>query len=334
MLECNRVDTVSSCRKCGTPIAFASNPQTENPMKLDEIEAFVAVVRSQSLSQAADSLALTQPAVTRRIQNFEEALGVELLDRNTKPLRTTPMGRAVYEQCRAIVREVDALQHLVTDGAPLAGVLRLGVAQTVADIAMLKGLNALRGAHPGLQARVSTGWGNPLLQKVEDGEIDAAIVLLASNRVLPDTLVGDTLGELKLAVVARKGSLKKRAHTLAQCQSQGWVLNPDGCGFRAGLQQALAAQGYALKLNLETLGTELQLGLVADGVGLGLVPLPLLRVSAHAAQLDVLQVNDFKPEIAVWMVRSRALGKMQSALAVLAESVERSFKGARFSRAA
>lgn len=303
-------------------------------MKLDEIEAFVAVVRSQSLSQAADSLALTQPAVTRRIQNFEEALGVELLDRNTKPLRTTPMGRAVYEQCRAIVREVDALQHLVTDGAPLAGVLRLGVAQTVADIAMLKGLNALRGAHPGLQARVSTGWGNPLLQKVEDGEIDAAIVLLASNRVLPDTLVGDTLGELKLAVVARKGSLKKRAHTLAQCQSQGWVLNPDGCGFRAGLQQALAAQGYALKLNLETLGTELQLGLVADGVGLGLVPLPLLRVSAHAAQLDVLQVNDFKPEIAVWMVRSRALGKMQSALAVLAESVERSFKGARFSRAA
>ncbi len=44
-------------------------------MKLDEIEAFVAVVRSQSLNQAANALALTQPAVTRRIQNFEEALG-------------------------------------------------------------------------------------------------------------------------------------------------------------------------------------------------------------------------------------------------------------------
>lgn len=303
-------------------------------MKLDEIEAFVAVVRSQSLSQAADSLALTQPAVTRRIQNFEESLGVELFDRNTKPLRTTPTGRAVYEQCRAIVREVDALRHLVRDGAPLAGVLRLGVAQTVADVAMLKALNALRNAHPELQARVSTGWGNPLLQKVEDGELDAVIVLLPSNRVLPDTLMGEALGELKLAVVARKGGLKKRAHTLAECQSYGWVLNPDGCGFRAGLQQALAAQGYALKLNLETLGTELQLGLVADGVGLGLVPLPLLRISAHAAQLDVIQVSDFKPEISVWMVRSRALGKMQSALAALAESVEQSFKAARLSRVA
>ncbi|MEX3815187.1 LysR substrate-binding domain-containing protein [Paraburkholderia sp. BR13439] len=303
-------------------------------MKLDEIEAFVAVVRSQSLSQAADSLALTQPAVTRRIQNFEEALGVELLDRNTKPLKTTPMGRVVFEQCRAIVREVDALRHLVSDDAPLAGVLRLGVAQTVADVAMLKALHALRGAHPELQARVSTGWGNPLLQRVVEGELDAAIVLLPANRTLPDTLTGETLGELKLAVVAQKGSLKKRAHTLAECQSYGWVLNPDGCGFRAGLQQALASQGYTLKLNLETLGTELQLGLVADGVGLGLVPLPLLRNSAHAAQLDVIQITDFKPEIAVWIVRSSALGKMQSALGVLAESVEQSFKAARLSRAA
>jgi DNA-binding transcriptional LysR family regulator len=303
-------------------------------MKLDDIEAFVAVVRSQSLSQAAESLALTQPAVTRRIQNFEEALGVELLDRNTKPLKTTPMGRAVYEQCRAIVREVDALRHLVTDDAPLAGVIRLGVAQTVADVAMLSALHALRQAHPELKARVSTGWGSPLLQKVEDGELDAAAVLLPANRLLPETLVANSLGALKMAVVARKGSMKKRAYSLAECQPLGWVLNPDGCGFRAGLQHALAAQGCTLKLNLETLGTELQLGLVADGVGLGLVPVPLLNRSTHASELDIVPVSDFKPEIAVWMVRSRALGKMQSAIAVLSESIEQSFKAARLARAA
>src|ERR1700756_5282652 len=111
-------------------------------MTLDEIEAFVTVVRSESLNQAANALELTQPAVTRRIQNFEEALGVALLDRNTKPMRTTPMGRTVYDQCRAIVREIEALRQLVNDGAPLAGVLRLGVAQTVADIAMLDALQS------------------------------------------------------------------------------------------------------------------------------------------------------------------------------------------------
>lgn len=73
-------------------------------MKIDDIDAFVAVIRSQSISQAAESLRLTQPAITRRVQNFEEALGVSLLDRNTKPLKPTPMGMRVYEQCRAVLR--------------------------------------------------------------------------------------------------------------------------------------------------------------------------------------------------------------------------------------
>jgi DNA-binding transcriptional LysR family regulator len=120
-------------------------------MKLDEIEAFVAVVCSQSLSQAAESLELTWPAVTRRIQNFEEALGVELLDRNTQPLKATAMGRAVYLQCRAVVREVATLRDLVADDAPPAATLRLGVAQAVADIAVLPALNVLRSAHRELQ---------------------------------------------------------------------------------------------------------------------------------------------------------------------------------------
>lgn len=58
-------------------------------MKISDIDAFAAVVRCQSLSQAAYDLGITQPAITRRVQNLEEALGIELLDRNTKPMRPT-----------------------------------------------------------------------------------------------------------------------------------------------------------------------------------------------------------------------------------------------------
>jgi len=303
-------------------------------MKFDDINAFVAVVRCQSLNQAAELLDLTQPAVTRRIQNFEEALGVELLDRNTKPLKPTPMGRIVYEQCRAIVRELDVLRDLVADDAPLAGILRLGVAQTVADVALLDALRELKLAHPELQARVSTGWGSQLLQRLEEGELDAAVMLLPENKRFAPTLAANSLGRIKLAVIARKGDLQKRVHTLADCEPLGWVLNPDGCGFRAGLQRMLAAQGLSLKLNLETLGSELQIGLVADGVGLGLVPLHLLQRSAYVDRLDVVSVSDFKPVIDVWMVRPLALGKLQAAVGLLADSIERSFKAGRLARAA
>ena len=257
-------------------------------MKIDDLEAYVAVIRAQSLQQAAQTLGLTQPAITRRLQNFEEALGVDLLDRNTRPLKATAMGRVVYEQCRVIQREIDVLRELVANDTPPVGTLRLGVAQTIADIALPDAMRELRAAYPDLQASASSGWGSQLLQRVEAGELDAAAILLPANKAFAETLAARSLGRVKLAVVAPKGALKKRVHTLAECQSIGWVLNPDGCGFREGLQRALTGLGLALKLNLETLGTELQLQLVAGGNGLGLVPLPLLQASRHEAALDVL----------------------------------------------
>jgi DNA-binding transcriptional LysR family regulator len=135
-------------------------------------------------------------------------------------------------------------------------------------------------------------------------------------------------------VVAQKGMLKKRAHTLAECQSIGWVLNPDGCGFRDGLQRMLTGLGLALKLNLETLGTELQLQLVAGGNGLGLVPLPLLHASAHADALDIISLTDFKPLIDIWLVQPRVLGKLQQPVERFGAAIERQFKATRRQRAA
>ncbi|WP_027800523.1 LysR family transcriptional regulator [Paraburkholderia dilworthii] len=303
-------------------------------MKIDEIDAYVTVIRCESLQQAALSLGLTQPAITRRLQNFEEALGVELLDRNTRPLKATATGRVVYEQCRVIQRELDVLREMVATDTPPIGTLRVGVAQTIADIALGEALRAVKAAYPDLQARASTGWGSQLLQRLENGELDAAAVLLPANKSFHDTLSARSLGRIKLAVVARKGLLKKRVHRLAQCQSTGWVLNPDGCGFRDGLQRALTGLGLALKLNLETLGTELQLQLVADGNGLGLVPVPLLNASAYADRLDVVSVSDFKPLIDIWLVHPRVLGKLQQPVEQFGAAIERQFKEARAQRAA
>ncbi|MEK6418991.1 MAG: LysR family transcriptional regulator [Burkholderia gladioli] len=303
-------------------------------MKVDDMEAFVEVVRSQSLSHAADALGLTQPAVTRRLQHLEETLGVALLDRQSKPLRPTPAGRAIFEQCCTIVREVGTLRGMLDDAAPLHGNLRLGVAQTVADIAMLDALLALKDAHPALQVRVASAWGSLLMQRVEEGELDAVAVALPAHRTFPAKLVGRPLGALKLAIVARKGTTEKRTYTLAECQAYGWVLNPDGCGFRAALQHALASHGHALRLNLETLGTELQLGLVANGLGLGIVPVPLLNVSGHADALDIIQISDFRPEIDIWMVHARQIGRFAPALDLLSARIAAAFEAASLARAA
>ncbi|WP_060482658.1 LysR family transcriptional regulator [Pseudomonas sp. NBRC 111119] len=280
-------------------------------MKIDDMDAFVAVIRCQSTNLAAEALQLTQPAITRRLQNFEEDLGATLLDRQTKPLKPTPMGLRVYEQCKAILREIDSLRELVAnDGAP-SGTLRLGVPQTLGDVVLLQALAQIREVYPQLRTQVSSGWGSSLVTRMENGELDAAAALFPPGKIFPEGIASRSIGRMPLKVVSARSGASKRSYKLRDCYTRGWVLNPDGCGFRAGLQRALSEQGLSLSINLETFGTELQLGLVANGQGLGLVPEPLLQASRHRDALEVLNVSDFKPQVDLWLFHPRYLGNLQ-----------------------
>ncbi len=157
-------------------------------MKIDDIDAFVAVIRNASLSQAAESLGLTQSAITRRVQSLEESLGVALLDRNTKPLKPTASGLRVYEQCRRVLREVDGLRELVAGDSTPSGVLRLGVPQSIGEVVLLDALRRLADEYPELRAQVGTGWGSHLLARLENAELDAAVVLFPPSKVFPEEL--------------------------------------------------------------------------------------------------------------------------------------------------
>ncbi|PVZ20768.1 MULTISPECIES: LysR family transcriptional regulator [unclassified Pseudomonas] len=290
-------------------------------MKIDDIDAFIAVVRSQSLSVAADALQLTQSAITRRLQNFEEALGAVLLDRHTKPMKPTAIGWRVFERCQAVMREVEALRELVAEDAAPSGTLRLGVPQTIGDAVLLEALQGMKARFPELQVQVAQGWGGNLVQRIERRELDAAAVLFPAGKLFPEGVIGQSLAQMSLVVVVAKGACARKRCKLADCQGQGWVLNPDGCGFRAGLQRALAEKGQSLKVSLEIFGTDLQLGLVANGMGFGLVPEPLLQRSRHRDRLEVISVSDFRPVIDLWLVQAAFVGNLQGAVDLFGEVV-------------
>ena len=94
---------------------------------LDNLKAFAAVIDHKSLTKAASRLYLTQSAISRRIQQLEEALGGTLLDRTQRPPSFTALGQRVYEQSLPILRAVDDLMMLARQGAPPTGTLRFGI---------------------------------------------------------------------------------------------------------------------------------------------------------------------------------------------------------------
>ncbi len=281
-------------------------------MKIDDIEAFVTVVRCQSISQAAHQLGLTQPAITRRIQNLEEDLGVLLLDRQTKPPKPTELGWHVREQCNAVLREIEALREVAATDLSPVGNIRLGVTQGIGEMVALPVRQALVQTWPDLHPLIATGAGGQLLmERVERDELDAVVLFLPRGAVFPKNLHGEKLAESRLVVVGRLDEWPKKRYSLAECNARGWILNPDGCGFRAGLKRALTAQNLPLQVNLDTYGRELQFQSITEGLGLGLMPQPMFEACAWRNQLQIITVTDFKPVIDLWLVTGKPLGRLE-----------------------
>lgn len=297
-------------------------------MKIDDIEAFVAMVRCQSISLAAQELGLTQPAITRRLQNLEESLGTPLLDRHTKPPKPNELGWRVHAQCQTVLREIDALHELAAADLPPTGSIRLGLTQGIGEVVALKAHDFLRKKWPELTPLLATGPGaNVLLERVERNEIDAAVLFLPRGALLHKNLQGIKLLESSLVVVGRKGDWPGKRYSLAECNEHGWILNPDGCGFRAGLKRALAAKNLPLRVNLDSYGRDLQFQSVAQGLGPGLSPLPMLESSSLRERLQIIPVPDFKPLIDLWLVTGKPLGRLEGPVKTFGECVAQLIAG-------
>lgn len=289
-------------------------------MNLQDVRAFVAVVDMGSVGRAALRLNLTQPAISRRIQRLEQALGIALLDRDSKPARPTRDGDAAYARCLAVLRATDALARGTLAGA--AGPLRIGVSSGIADSVFAPALDALRASHPETTLHLTSAPSSELRRQVADRLLDAAVVMTPPDRPI-DEPGAERLGDERVVVVAGAVLAAPSPGRLADLAGYGWVINPDGCGFRAQLDRAMAATGRELEVAAETWGTALQLAMVARGAGLGLAPQRLIVESAHRSVLEVITVEDFCATLDVWLVRADAPGTPAAPIDVLAATVRK-----------
>src|SRR5205814_5384369 len=124
--------------------------------------------------EASARLNLPQPGVSRRIQNLGEMLGVELLDRLSKPLKPTAAGHEAYEQGRRLLRMLDDLKSGVAKDGIVRGEFRLGITPYLSESGLTGPLDILRAEFPALGLRVVSGWSQNLVELVSSIEIDAA----------------------------------------------------------------------------------------------------------------------------------------------------------------
>jgi DNA-binding transcriptional LysR family regulator len=167
-------------------------------MNLQDIEAFVAVAETGSVNRAAVRLNLTQPATTRRIQNFEAAIGdTPLFNRAVKPAALTSLGSHVLEHCRRVLTAVAELEACTTKAADPAGNLKAGVAHGLGEIVLTTPLDPLRQTFPRIKLQVTSNWSTDLIEGVRSGALDCAVGLLTDAHTVPVGLTRVALAQNK-----------------------------------------------------------------------------------------------------------------------------------------
>ncbi len=145
-------------------------------MNLKQIEAFVQVARTGSVSAAAARLNATQPAISMRLRELERSMDADLLDRSLRTIRLTPVGRAFLDHAERIhAMTEEALAEFGTARA-ITGHIRLGVTETVALTWLPDLVGAINNRFPEVAVELGVDLTEGVWNRLNTGDLEVALL--------------------------------------------------------------------------------------------------------------------------------------------------------------
>ena len=146
---------------------------------LKQLRYLAALADEGHFGRAAQSVNVSQPALSVQIRELEAALGTQLVERGGREVVMTPAGREIVRRARRILEEVREIEQVARWDRGLGGRLRIGVIPTVAPYLLPRALPLLRARDLSLDLGVREAQTERLVEEVRQGALDAAVIALA-----------------------------------------------------------------------------------------------------------------------------------------------------------
>jgi DNA-binding transcriptional LysR family regulator len=148
-----------------------------SPMQFESLKVFCDVARHRSFSQAAQANGVTQSAASQVVSLLERRMGVQLIDRSTRPLQLTPLGQSYYEGCAALLEQYMELEASIrTAHAQLARTVRVAAIYSVGLSDMGQYVEGFQAAHPAVRILLEYLHPDRVYEKVREGTADLGLV--------------------------------------------------------------------------------------------------------------------------------------------------------------
>ncbi|MPW15630.1 LysR family transcriptional regulator [Paraburkholderia sp. CNPSo 3157] len=264
-------------------------------MELRQLRYFVAVAEERNFTRAAERLNMTQPPLSRQIQQIEDSVGLALFERGARPLKLTEAGRVFYAQAKRLLEESDELLPLTRRLAQLAERIVIGFVPSTLYGPLPDVIRAFREAAPLIQISLIEMFTIEQLSALKGGRIDVGFGRLRFDepQLAREVLVEETLIAALPAghALAENGTL-----TLDALAKETLIIYPSTPRPSYADQQLSAFRDHAVEPAAVHEVRELQtaLGLVAAQVGVCLVPESVRGLRARGVtyrSLDDAQVS-------------------------------------------
>ena len=296
-----------------------------NLPSMKQLRYLVALADEKHFGHAARACFVAQSTLSAGILELEDQLGTPVAERTNRKVILTSLGENLAERARRILRETeDLVQFAAAEQGPLTGEFHLGVIPTIAPYLLPSVLPKLRNDYPDLKLFIREEQTDHLLEKLNSGAIDAAILALPYPM---DGITSAFIGKDRFQVACPAGHLlsEKKAISIAELANEPLLLLEDGHCLRDHALAACDLAGRQSNLGFEATSLPTLTQMVAGGLGLTL--LPQMAIDAGIARgLDIaiipLEHQPADREIGIcWRTTSTRAVEIQILVSVFQENL-------------
>ncbi len=242
-------------------------------MELRQLQYFVKVAKKQHVTQAAAELHVAQSAVSRQIHQLEEELGMQLFVQKGRNLQLTPVGKLflirIDEMLNGLDKTVMEMREFLD---PEKGEIRIGFPHTLGISLIPTVVADFRKGHPDVKFRLKQGTFTSLIHDVTRGEVDLAFISPFPEK--HDQVAGELLltEELYAVLPSTHSLAEQESIRLEQLKDDPFVMFSDNYSLRTIVYEACKEAGFTPQIGFEGEETDTIRGLIAAGMGVGILP--------------------------------------------------------------
>ena len=236
---------------------------------LRQLEIFVAISRTESVSRASEALSLSQSATSTALSELERQFDLQLFDRVGKSLRINETGQQLLPRAVELLDRAKEIENLLQGHAGF-GHMRIGATLTVGNYLATILVARFLQEHPESRIQLQVHNTSTIVQQIANHELDLGLIEGDCNH--PDIEVQPWIADELVVFSAPNHSLaSQRKVSLEQLLQEDWILREKGSGTRETFDRAFHSHHSKLKIRLELEHTEAIKRAVESGLGIGCI---------------------------------------------------------------